>query len=61
MYLIRYVAAQITRGWLHERLLEMLRVECDVILTPATAETAPLVPSDAFTGDIDAPFATLSH
>lgn len=48
-----YVAAQITRGWLHERLLEMLRVECDVILMPATAETAPLVPSNLFTGQLN--------
>jgi hypothetical protein len=46
----RYVAAQVTRGWHHERLLDMLSDECDVILTPATAETAPPVPSNLFTG-----------
>jgi hypothetical protein len=36
----------------------MLQVECDVILTPATAETAPLVPLNSFTGDFVVYFVT---
>jgi hypothetical protein len=47
----RYVAAQVARGWFHEVLLQLLHSECDVILTPATAETAPLVPSNLHTGN----------
>ena len=47
----RYVAAQVARGWFHEVLQQLLHSECDVILTPATAETAPLVPSNLHTGN----------